>query len=254
MAARDFENLLQVRVKCYLGSRPKLIVQCAIPVFDGLLPEPHNRSVMELLFVLAHWHALAKLRMHNDLTLAVMEQATISLGKMLRAFSQKTCSAFATKELNREYNSRIRREGKKQASAIRSTTSTSSSTGQAVPGSETMAQGLPPHGTNRPDAQAGAPFSDYAQHGHMHEGVDGSSARATRSQPHAPTRTTTSDAEPGLRVGVLPKGAGRRRKTLNLNTFKSHSAGDYVDTIREYGTCDSYSTEPVCYKYLKSSA
>jgi hypothetical protein len=22
--------------------------------------------------------------------------------------------------------------------------------------------------------------------------------------------------------------------------------GDYVSTIRQYGTCDSYSTEPVC--------
>jgi hypothetical protein len=218
------------------------------------LPEPHNRLVTELLFVLAHWHALAKLRMHNDLTLAVMEETTVTLGKKLRAFSQTTCSAFATKELNREYNSRIRREGKKQASAVRTTTSSSSSTCQAAPGSEMMAQGLPSHGTNGPDAQVDVPFSDYTQPERIHEGVDGSSTHTTPVQPHSSIRTTTSNAAPGLQVGNLPKGTGRRQKTLNLNTFKGHSAGDYVNTIREYGTCDSYSTEPVRYKYLKSLA
>ncbi|KIK21724.1 hypothetical protein PISMIDRAFT_77613, partial [Pisolithus microcarpus 441] len=42
MAARDFEDLLQ----------------CAIPIFTGLLPEPHNGQIIKLLFVLAHWHGL----------------------------------------------------------------------------------------------------------------------------------------------------------------------------------------------------
>jgi hypothetical protein len=41
-----------------------------------------------------------------------------------------------------------------------------------------------------------------------------------------------------------PTGA-RRLKTFNLNTYKGHSYGDYVKTIREYGTTDSFSTEPV---------
>jgi len=38
---------------------------------------------------------------------------------------------------------------------------------------------------------------------------------------------------------------GRRKKTLNLNTYKFHALGDYVETIKMYGTTDSYSTEPV---------
>ena len=37
----------------------------------------------------------------------------------------------------------------------------------------------------------------------------------------------------------------RRRKTLNIYTYKFHSYGDYARTIRIYGTMDSYSTEPV---------
>ena len=229
--------------------------QCAITVFDGLLPEPHNRTVTKLLFVLAHWHSMAKLRMHNDLTLAIMEEATTSLGKMLRTFSQKTCSAFATKELSREYNSRIRREGRKQASAARTTTGTSLSTGRAIPDSEMTVQRLPPSGANGPDANAGAPSHDCPQPRCMHEAAERPSAHVTPvSQPHPSIETTASNAERSLPPGILSKGTGRRHKTLNLSTFKSHSAGDYVGIIREYGTCDSYSTEPVCYKYLKLSA
>jgi hypothetical protein len=42
-------------------------------------------------------------------------------------------------------------------------------------------------------------------------------------------------------------------KTLNLNTYKIHALGDYVSTIREFGTTDSYSTETVCDHCLASS-
>jgi hypothetical protein len=42
----------------------------------------------------------------------------------------------------------------------------------------------------------------------------------------------------------------RKRKIFNLNTYKTHSLGDYVRTIRMYGTTDSYSTEPVSSFYL----
>jgi hypothetical protein len=38
--------------------------------------------------------------------------------------------------------------------------------------------------------------------------------------------------------------ATRKPKKFNLQTYKYHSLGDYADTIRQYGTCDSYSTEP----------
>jgi hypothetical protein len=41
-------------------------------------------------------------------------------------------------------------------------------------------------------------------------------------------------------------GGARRKKTFNMNTYKHHALGDYVQAIRTYGTCDSYSTEAVC--------
>ncbi|KXN90922.1 hypothetical protein AN958_03356 [Leucoagaricus sp. SymC.cos] len=45
LAGQDFEDLLQ----------------CAIPVFEQLLPAPHTELVLDLLFILGRWHALAKL-------------------------------------------------------------------------------------------------------------------------------------------------------------------------------------------------
>jgi hypothetical protein len=38
---------------------------------------------------------------------------------------------------------------------------------------------------------------------------------------------------------------GRRKCGLNLDTYKMHSLGDYVRTIEEYGSTDSYSTQIV---------
>jgi hypothetical protein len=35
------------------------------------------------------------------------------------------------------------------------------------------------------------------------------------------------------------------KKTFNMNTYKHHALGDYVQAIRTYGTCDSYSTEAI---------
>ncbi|KAF8074943.1 hypothetical protein FPV67DRAFT_1408331 [Lyophyllum atratum] len=97
MAARDYEDLLQ----------------CSMPVFEGLFPAPHNEIVQDLLFECAHWHALAKLRMHTDLTVKILEDATVSLGDAFRRFEDETCAAYTTYELPREFEARKRREAKK---------------------------------------------------------------------------------------------------------------------------------------------
>ncbi|KJA12762.1 hypothetical protein HYPSUDRAFT_106680, partial [Hypholoma sublateritium FD-334 SS-4] len=94
LAARDFEDLLQ----------------CSIPAFDGLLPEPYNAVVMTLLFRTAEWHAFAKLRLHTDSTLQHLEKLTTELGKLMREFRDTTESNFATFELPKEKEARQRRE------------------------------------------------------------------------------------------------------------------------------------------------
>ncbi|TEB21302.1 hypothetical protein FA13DRAFT_1643041, partial [Coprinellus micaceus] len=94
-AARDYEDLLQ----------------CAIPAFEGLLPEPHNTALMKLLYVCAQWHALAKLQLHHDLTLDFLDYITVQLGAHMRRFSRDTCETTATRELRKEAEARARREG-----------------------------------------------------------------------------------------------------------------------------------------------
>ncbi|KXN86458.1 hypothetical protein AN958_10073 [Leucoagaricus sp. SymC.cos] len=94
MAARDFEDLLQ----------------CAIPCFKGLLPEPHNQRLMKLLYRLAEWHALAKLRMHSDSALKLFGDLTCETGCLFHRFRDQSCSTFSTSELSREAAARQRRQ------------------------------------------------------------------------------------------------------------------------------------------------
>ena len=65
-------------------------------------------------------------------------------------------------------------------------------------------------------------------------------------------QTSAARKRKGKKVEVVTEQAitersqpSRRRKGLNLNTYKLHSLGDYVDAIRQYGTTDSYSTQLV---------
>jgi hypothetical protein len=97
--------------------------QCAIPCIEGLFPEPYNTSVIELLFVLATWHALAKLHIHTDTSLRLLDTTTTALGNALRYFTHITCPAFDTFETHAEYAKRQRQH----ADATSSTTDPSSS-------------------------------------------------------------------------------------------------------------------------------
>ncbi|KAK0226736.1 hypothetical protein EDD85DRAFT_923411 [Armillaria nabsnona] len=93
LAARDYEDLLQ----------------CAIPCFEGLLPEPDDKITMDTLFDFATWHALAKSRMHTDSSLELLQAVTGSLGSQLRKFAANVCPRFKTKETPSEMAARVRR-------------------------------------------------------------------------------------------------------------------------------------------------
>lgn len=134
-------------------------------MFDGLLPEPHNGMVMRLLFTCAHWHGLAKLRLHSDPTLDIMDEVTTTLGQDFREFKKTVCPAFATRELPKEASARQRRK----------------------------------------------------------------------------IRSGTKAVQLAAKTAVIKQ----LRKEYNIQTYKHHAAGDYVKTIRHFGTTDSYSTTPV---------
>jgi hypothetical protein len=77
-----------------------------------LLDPENNAIVLDLLFELATWHGLAKLRLHTESTLSVLEASTSWLGVALRKFSSTTCEAFDTRELPSEEAARGRRNAR----------------------------------------------------------------------------------------------------------------------------------------------
>lgn len=170
---------------------------------------------MELLFTIAQWHGLAKLRMHHDLILGELDNLTKIFGTRLRDFSQKTCAHFDAKELQREYNARIRREAKQAERASHRPETHRGPTNATVT--------LPPTG----DPQ---------------QGVVPAISTEEQDSAEGPNEAGSSSIAAEL---TRVKNQGRRSKTLNINTYKFHSYGDYAEAICMHGTMDSYSTEPV---------
>jgi hypothetical protein len=76
-------------------------------------------------------------------------------------------------------------------------------------------------------------------------------ARKRRAAKKSTAKTSTSNnlvsnsQAPASTADPSSSSDGRRHKTFSLRTYKFHALGDYADTIRKYGTTDSYSTEPV---------
>jgi hypothetical protein len=122
--------------------------------------------VIDLLFILATWHAYAKLRLHTEHTLESMEGATSALGAAVRHFVRVTSAEFKTFDLPREEAARARRQ-----------------------------------------------------------------------------KDVSTDARSSQKTG----GSGRKERKLNLSTYKYHRLGDYVESIRRFGTADNYTTQTVSY-------
>ena len=99
------------------------LCQCAIPAFGGLLDTKNNVIVLDLLFELATWHALAKLRLHTESTVCELEYSTTHLGRILRKFSKTTCEEFVTVDLPSEEAARGRRKAAKAAKQSSGSTS-----------------------------------------------------------------------------------------------------------------------------------
>lgn len=166
-----------------------------IPVVDGLLPEPHNSMMLTLLYRLAEWHALAKLRMHTEYTLQCLDRSTTTIGQELRKFRDTSLRSFKCLELPKETAIRQRRRERAQVQKAQSNIRT-------------------PANANGSSTNVG-------------------------SQTLNPG--TITEGATSVKKGVpLPK-----PRTLNLFTYKFHALGDYVRTIRLFGTTDSYSTQIV---------
>ncbi|TFK58883.1 hypothetical protein BDN72DRAFT_948719 [Pluteus cervinus] len=94
LAARDYEDILQ----------------CCIPCIEGLLPEPDNQTILDLLYLMAYFHSLVKLRMHTDSSLQVLKKVTVNLCDGLRYFADETCAHYDTVETDKEFQARKRQK------------------------------------------------------------------------------------------------------------------------------------------------
>lgn len=84
------------------------------------MPKEHDKIVCKLLFELATWHALAKLRLHTETTLIDLENSTTRLGQYIRSFETLVCPEYNTRELPSEVGARNRRQASKAAKVAQS--------------------------------------------------------------------------------------------------------------------------------------
>lgn len=185
-----------------------------IPPVEGLLQEPYNAQMLTLLYRLAEWHSLAKLRMHTDDTLALLDQSTTTLGKEMRSFQKTSATAWICKELPSETAARGRKANRKRAKAAAKAAADASNTLLAL-----QPQGAIPH---------------------LDSTTNNVPPLVSTTDDVLPLDSTTDDDSP-----PLPK-VPAKVKMFNLSTYKLHALGDYVSTIRLFGTTDSYSTQIVC--------
>ena len=94
-----------------------ICTQVMIPAYEGLLPLPHNRTVLELLFELANTHALAKLRLHTEVTVDLLEVSTDHMYHAMDKFARTTCPAYDVYERADEVEARMRRQRAKNPNA-----------------------------------------------------------------------------------------------------------------------------------------
>lgn len=202
-------------------------------MFEGLLPPEHDENLLTLLFHLGHWHGLAKLRIHTEATLDMMDEVTAALGQSLRQFQEKTCSAYDTRELQREAVARKKRQTKAKAGTTDETAGESHQAPSDNPNTNSSKGiGEPSHPGASSNSEESIPLDP--------------TPPATKKRKRAkitPKAIPTDNSDPTV---ASSDQLARLKKSLNLNTYKNHSLGDYTNIIRKYGTTDSYSTESVC--------
>jgi hypothetical protein len=104
LAAHNFKDILQVCLSVVNGQSASLIhpFQCTMPVFKSLFPEDHDVIIQSLLYRFTHSHTLAKLRMHSETTLSLLDEVFKKLSCQLHEFRDITCVAFTMFELPKE--------------------------------------------------------------------------------------------------------------------------------------------------------
>lgn len=187
----------------------------SMPVFEGLLlpKAEHDSILLDLLFTLNEWMCLAKLHLQTETTLSLLAESTASLGKLLRRFASIVCVEYMTKDLPEEESVAARKK-------VRA----------AQKEGEQSVNTLIPFAALEPDPAAVTQVTPQADR------IEDSLVRASEGIS-APQESSSNP--------LSSKGSSKPPRQFSLSTYKIHALGDYVDTIRRYGTTDSYSTRLV---------
>jgi hypothetical protein len=156
--------------------------------------------------------------MHTEETLRFLDDATDALSQQFSIFLSVTCATYETRETAKEKRTRLRRlaNNKRTQPSI-----------QADVDRQQPEDVVPSTTAVNPSVPMMNGSEDVAQ---------------------------VNEAENGPPLGVLPGAASAvpsavkgfaQRKTFNLATYKYHALANYANTIRRYGTTDSYTTERV---------
>lgn len=90
--------------------RSLILLQCAIPCFEDLLPNTtHNTILMNLLYSASVWDAYAKMNVHTDTSLHHFDVATRQLGDAFRVFQRRLCPSYNTIETPKEAQKRAKK-------------------------------------------------------------------------------------------------------------------------------------------------
>ncbi|KAI0700502.1 hypothetical protein C8T65DRAFT_580269 [Cerioporus squamosus] len=102
--------------KCLAARDYEAFLMTIMPAFEGLLPVENDQIVADMLFELANWHALAKLRVHTTVTLDNLETATTHLYAAMRWFNDDVCAHYkAEQQLRTKAEACVRCQSAKNA-------------------------------------------------------------------------------------------------------------------------------------------
>ena len=160
--------------------------------------------------------------MHTDPSITLLEQETERLYAQLRNFADHVSPSFETYELKREVDARRRAKQRRDAKAA-----------TAVPRKGKEME-VPP--------AAGGPLRPSAV---TRKGKEKEVPSIASDPPRACADSRKGKEKEIPSVDTSDPPHGPQLKQYHLKTVKHHFLPDYPNIIREFGTTDSYSTEPV---------
>ncbi|KAG9079804.1 hypothetical protein FRC06_007449 [Ceratobasidium sp. 370] len=97
-------------MKKFAGRDYEDTLQCCGPCFERLFPSDDDAVIQDLIFVMAHWHTLAKLRVHTATTIDMLRTQTTILARRLRHFEANIAPRYTVVETDREHELRKQQE------------------------------------------------------------------------------------------------------------------------------------------------